>query len=412
MNSDQMNDFSHIWDFISDTAGPVDVDTATDHLQQQSSSCSSSSSSHNNYQQQTSYIPNNNNNSNITGDYSFSFINTNSVTNGNTKHSSDLDALTNSDFNSILFSNPTVDGAGSNKNNSLSFLNFAGDNNQHQKSFSNNNNNIDDFLMDFQQPVDDTQFDSLLNGNNDNNNNNTDQRLTKRSSSQSGLTINSTHSQILTPPGSASSQASQSHEQLIYQSQPLTISDQMKLITTTTSVEANTAKPSSTSPRKPTPAQKLSPNSKIAKATNQLKQQTTPSDTLIISQTVQSSILTPSPSSCSSSSPSSMAGAPSSSYTASASSATTQHNLLPNNQQPKSYTLALSQPQQQQINNNLQQQQQDSNNLLLFINNDPQGSESHSQLHPASSSDIGKPSFPISQTPLQVVILMIIFQLY
>lgn len=410
-----MNDFSHIWDFISDTAGPVDVDAATDHLHQQSSSCSSSSSSHNNYQRQASYIPNpNNTNNSGTGDYSFSFINTNSATNGHTKHSSDLDVLTSADFNSILFSNPTADGAGANKNNSLSFLNFAEDSGQHQKSSGNTNDNIDDFLMDFQQPVDDVQFDSLLNGDN-NSSHNTDQKLTKRSSSQSGLTTNSAHSQILTPPGSASSQASQSHEQLICQSQPLTISDQMRLITTATSTEASTAKPSSTSPRKPTPTQRLSPNSKAAKATNKLKQQTPPSDTLAISQTVQSSFLTPSPSSCSSSSPSSTAGAPSCSYTASASSATTQYNLLPNNQPPKGYTLALSQPQQQQqqTNCNLQQQQQDSNNLLLFINSDPQASATHSQLHSASSSDMGKPSFPlISQTLLQVVILTISFQLY
>ena len=129
MNSDQMNDFSHIWDFITETSVTADVDTG--------------------------HTINHNNN----GDYSFNFMNASSTNakqmvnnNGSLLPGVDV-TLSQSDFNSILFDNTLDDGKGHSNHNPLSFLNFDADANNNNNNRKNSaQNNIDDFLMDFRQP--------------------------------------------------------------------------------------------------------------------------------------------------------------------------------------------------------------------------------------------------------------------
>ncbi len=214
MNSDPISDFSHIWDFIGE-GSTVDVHA---DLQPQSSSCSSSSSSSltaPNYTTTTQLDTNPNN-------YSFHFINTNptktslttrSLSSGATLiHQNDDD-----DLNSILF--PECDNLNKQKHidhDPLSFLNF--DSKLTNKSHHPNNSvfynnhlqqaeNIDDFLIDFRQPDESVSF----NNNILTPNSNSQVYQMKRSQSSSAL-VNSPQSQILTPPGSASSVTSHHHD--------------------------------------------------------------------------------------------------------------------------------------------------------------------------------------------------------
>lgn len=352
MNNDHLGaDFSHIWDFLNDSSNVDGHNIATDDLQpQSSSSCSSSGSSS---------VPNNSN-------YSYNFINstltdsTQHKDNSMTKNTRLVAADTGGsgrgpgpDFNSMLYTNSNTTPS---QHDPLSFLNFT-ENSQKQQNFQltqnstlqDTDNIIDDFLIDFRQPVDsnhtDSQFTNICNVN---------------------------QSQILTPPGSASSAASHIHEpttlidQFKYQNNltPLTISDQMKLINSPTKA----SKPQSLSPKKTSKnkTQKVKVEQLLSPPNNeQIKL-----DQTQLKATSQSSFLTPSPSSCSSSSPAASSHI----------SPVQAVNILappPPRLQQKSYVLADN----QSIENGSQ------DNLMLFISeNNDSNSVSHSAMHSSSSS--------------------------
>ena len=378
MNSDQLGaDFSHIWDFLNDNSNVDGHNLVTDDLQpQSSSSCSSSSSSSisNNYRNSNNNKFANNNQAN-SSNYSYTFINSTMTENSSPQKAALLNKNSRlitdtggsgggrgpgTDFNSMLFTSTsnTSDQQPQQRvqHDPLSFLNFT----EAPQALPDTGNIIDDFLIDFRQPDstnNDSQFANICNQN---------------------------QSQILTPPGSASSATSHIIEPTSnieqfpskYQNNPsltpLTITEQIKLINSPTKPAKTNISPKKTTKTK---TQKIK-----VEQQQQLLSPATIDPNQIKAASNQSSFLTPSPSSCSSSSPCSTNTNPA---TSSYPTATSSH-ISPVQQ---AVNILAPPPPKSYILTGIDQQQQQPDNLMLFIsdNNDSNGI-CHQAMHSSSSS--------------------------